>query len=380
MKKSLMTSATALSTLSMALGGLMIGGMIIGGGALTPALAGDMAHKYEITVTNTMETEPIAPVLVTGTDSDAHIFSGSYVTPEAEAHVLTGDPAKLVTRIGEGASVAHGEDGPPGVLLAPGKSLTFTIETAAPEIRIFAMVAPTMKPDNYLTATIKLAPPMDDKMADKGMAKDAEMKDDMMKDSMAKDSMDKMADDKMSDGAVMVPAGGQLMLGDSGERVMTLRKRLGLDAMGAGANQFDAEVKQAVMDFQSGAGLTADGIVGPKTLKALNTAMDDTMMKDTMAKDSMDKMADDKMAADKMAADKMESDAMMKDTMAKDSMDKGDAMMKDSMAKGDAMMKDGMITATLQRFDIGHDEKTMEIMAVEGSFGTVTVKPLQGDS
>ncbi len=328
MKKYLLSSACAFSIFGLAAAG--------------HALAQGMAHSYEVTVTNTMETELIAPVLVAGTESDSHIFSGNYVTPEAEVQVLTGDPKKLAARIGAGAAVAHGEDGPPGVLLAPGKSLTFTIETAAPEIRIFAMVAPTEKPDNYLTATVNLgAPMMDDKMAAKPM-EDKAMAAEATGDTMMEDTM-------------MIPAGGQLMLGDSGERVVMLRKRLGIDAMGSGAMVFDADVKSAVMDYQSKAGLRADGIVGPRTLKSLNSPMDDAMMaKDTMAKDSM--------AKDTM----MES----KDAMAKDS------MAKDSMAKGDAMMKDEAMTAMLHRFDIGHDEKTMTTTAVDGSFGTVTVKPL----
>ena len=159
MKNILLGSAGALSILSLAAAGA--------------AFAEGMAHSYEVTVTNTMKTELIAPVLVAGTENDSHIFAGKYVTPEAEVQVLTGDPKKLAARIGEGAAVAHGEDGPPGVLLAPGKSLTFTVKTAAPEIRIFAMIAPTEKPDNFLTATVKLASAMmDDKMAAKPMADD----------------------------------------------------------------------------------------------------------------------------------------------------------------------------------------------------------------
>ena len=57
----------------------------------------------------------------------------------------------------EGATVAHGEDGPPGVLLAPGKTLIFEVTTAAPEIRVFAMVAPTITKDHYLTTTVKFS-------------------------------------------------------------------------------------------------------------------------------------------------------------------------------------------------------------------------------
>lgn len=121
-----------------------------------PAFAG-MSATYKITVTNTSAEELIAPVLVTSTKHDRDIFDGDYVTPEAEHQVLTGDPAMLAERIGAGAAVAHGNDGPPGVLLAPGNSLTFNLTTDASEIRVFAMVAPTVTPDNYLTTTVTLA-------------------------------------------------------------------------------------------------------------------------------------------------------------------------------------------------------------------------------
>ena len=54
------------------------------------------------------------------------------------------------------STVAHGEDGPPGVLLAPGKSISFEVTTDAETLRIIAMVAPTMVPDNYLTEAVSL--------------------------------------------------------------------------------------------------------------------------------------------------------------------------------------------------------------------------------
>ncbi|MHA1553291.1 MAG: hypothetical protein ACTSU0_02650 [Alphaproteobacteria bacterium] len=124
--------------------------------AASAAFAG-MSETYQITVTNTSDSELIAPVLVASTAYDMEIFKDDYVTKEAEVQVLTGDPAMLAARIGEGATVAHGEDGPPGVLLAPDKMLTFKVTTDAPEIRIFAMVAPTVTKDHYLTTTIMLS-------------------------------------------------------------------------------------------------------------------------------------------------------------------------------------------------------------------------------
>jgi len=289
--------------------------------AATGALAQSMSHSYEVTVTNTMAHELIAPILTTGTAHDGAIFKDHYVTPEAEVQVLTGDPAKLAAAIGKDATIAHGEDGPPGVLLAPGKSVTFTVTTEAKEIRLFAMVAPTEKPDNYLTTTIALEPGME-----MGMAKD----------TMAKDTMAMPA--AMMDEAVMIPEGGHnLMAGDSDDRVVLLRKRLGVMADG-NEMMFDDGLRSAVMDYQKAHGLTADGVVGPSTVASLNKKM---MAEDTMAKDTM-----------------------AKDTMAKDAMAK------------DTMMKDGMFSAVLHRFDIGYDEKTMATTPVAGEFGTVSVKKL----
>lgn len=310
-----------MKTFSLGLGSISILSLMAAGAAF----AQSMPHTYEVTVTNTMATELIAPILTTGTAHDSAIFKGHYVTPEAEVQVLTGDPAKLAAAIGADATVAHGADGPPGVLLAPGKSITFTVKTEAKEIRLFAMVAPTEKPDNYLTATITLEAPMEAAMT-KAMDKDKGMASEMM------------------DEAAMIPAGTKyLMVGDSDDRVMVLRKRLGV--MSAGNEMmFDDAVRASVVKYQMEHGLTADGIIGPKTLASLNGKM---MAKDTMAKDTMAK------------------DAMAKDTMAKDTMAK------------DTMMKDGgMLTAVLSRFDIGHDEKTMATTPVAGEFGMVSVKRL----
>ena len=276
--------------------------------AATGALAQSMSHSYEVTVTNTMAHELIAPILTTGTTHDKAIFTGNYVTPEAEVQVLTGDPAKLAAAIGKDVTIAHGKDGPPGVLLAPGKSITFTLTTEAKEIRLFAMVAPTEKPDNYLTTTIALEPGME-----MGMAKD----------TMAKDTMAKAMPAAMMDEAVMIPEGGHnLMSGISDDRVVLLRKRLGVMADG-NEMMFDDGLRSAVMKYQMDHGLSPDGVVGPSTVASLNGKM---MAKDTMAKDTM--------------------------------------------------MKDGMLSAVLHRFDIGHDEKTMATTPVAGEFGTVSVKKL----
>lgn len=119
------------------------------------------AASYEITVTNTLQDELLAPILVVPVSNDALIFDGHYVTAEAEAQILTGDPAMLAGKIGDDATVAHGADGPPGVLLAAGKSLSFTIDTEASAVRIISMVAPTKVPDNFVSAVVNLDAPLE---------------------------------------------------------------------------------------------------------------------------------------------------------------------------------------------------------------------------
>ncbi len=117
--------------------------------SLAAGMAG--AGTYSVTVTYNLSQELLAPILITNVSNDSEIFLGAYVTPEAEDQILTGDPAMLVARIGPDAMVGHGTDGPPGILLAPGKSVTFDIETDVTAVRILSMVAPTLLPDTYVT-------------------------------------------------------------------------------------------------------------------------------------------------------------------------------------------------------------------------------------
>ncbi|MCJ8324917.1 MAG: hypothetical protein HRU29_09820 [Rhizobiales bacterium] len=115
------------------------------------------ADTYSITVTNNLAEELLAPIVVTSTSNDGFIFNGSYVTPAAEEQILTGDPAKVVASIGaDMVAVGHGLDGPPSVLLKPGASITFEFETDATSLRILAMVAPTMFPDNYVSNVVDI--------------------------------------------------------------------------------------------------------------------------------------------------------------------------------------------------------------------------------
>jgi L,D-transpeptidase YcbB len=65
---------------------------------------------------------------------------------------------------------------------------------------------------------------------------------------------------------VPVPAGGPLRVGDVGYRVEILRQRLGLEP----GDEFDAETDAALRRFQQDRGMPGDGILGPRTLAALN--------------------------------------------------------------------------------------------------------------
>jgi len=134
----------------------MMNKSILGAAAIAALASAASAGNYTVTVTNNLDEELLAPILITNTGNDGGIFSSPYVTPEAEEQILTGDPGKLVARIGPDAVVGHGSDGPPGVLLAPGNSVTFDIETDAASVRVLAMIAPTIVPDNYVTNVVNL--------------------------------------------------------------------------------------------------------------------------------------------------------------------------------------------------------------------------------
>lgn len=125
--------------------------------AMMAGAGGALAQmSYEVTVTNKMDKELLAPILVAPASYDGKIFVGNYVSKEAEHQILTGDPGMLAEAIGSGASVGHGKDGPPGVLLGPGKSVSFSISTGTNKLRVIAMVAPTMYKDHYVTAVATL--------------------------------------------------------------------------------------------------------------------------------------------------------------------------------------------------------------------------------
>lgn len=71
-----------------------------------------------------------------------------------------------------------------------------------------------------------------------------------------------------------VPDGPSMHFGDDGERVLLLRRRLmasgDLNPHAMVHERFDKALEAAVRRFQMRHGLAADGVVGPKTLQALN--------------------------------------------------------------------------------------------------------------
>lgn len=71
-----------------------------------------------------------------------------------------------------------------------------------------------------------------------------------------------------------IPPGEKLEIGDSGERVSSLRRRLKAtgDLTAPESNVFDATLYEAVRAFQRRHGLAVDGVVGSATLAALNVS------------------------------------------------------------------------------------------------------------
>jgi murein L,D-transpeptidase YcbB/YkuD len=74
-----------------------------------------------------------------------------------------------------------------------------------------------------------------------------------------------------------VSPGTNLSLGDGGVRVMEIKRRIAAtQEFGNGRSDiFDAELERSVREFQGRHGLSADGIVGPRTLAAMNVTIDE---------------------------------------------------------------------------------------------------------
>ena len=75
--------------------------------------------------------------------------------------------------------------------------------------------------------------------------------------------------DKVEEEPIEIGSGPMLRLGMEDDRVPDLRKRLKVEGA-ADSKAYDEAVEAAVKDFQKSHGLSADGMVGPGTLSALN--------------------------------------------------------------------------------------------------------------
>jgi L,D-transpeptidase YcbB len=79
----------------------------------------------------------------------------------------------------------------------------------------------------------------------------------------------------------VVAAGPKMQIGDRHDRVVMLRARLAAEPspqacfLTGETDLFDKNLKMAVIDFQSRHGLDVDGVVGPATLSALNTSLEE---------------------------------------------------------------------------------------------------------
>jgi murein L,D-transpeptidase YcbB/YkuD len=81
-------------------------------------------------------------------------------------------------------------------------------------------------------------------------------------------------------GYVFVPQGPKMQMGDRGERIISLRKRLIASGdLPSGPiedeSSFDLALDRAVRRFQNRYGLDVDGVVGPASLKELNIPVED---------------------------------------------------------------------------------------------------------
>lgn len=80
-----------------------------------------------------------------------------------------------------------------------------------------------------------------------------------------------------------VPGGAMLKRGDRDSRVVFLRKRLDMSEPAVDVDLFDAGVQQAVVAFQRENRLYVDGVVGPRTLAAINGGDDGDPIADVIA-------------------------------------------------------------------------------------------------
>jgi len=69
---------------------------------------------------------------------------------------------------------------------------------------------------------------------------------------------------------IQITGGKILRLGDTDERVPLLRERFSISLPNVGGNVYDEGLLAEVENFQSGAGLKVDGVIGPATIAAMN--------------------------------------------------------------------------------------------------------------
>lgn len=117
------------------------------------------AVTYAVEVMNHLSEsgEFFAPIVVTRVNDEHYLFDGTYVTEAAEHQILFGPPSRVIDAIAEGDAVSfRGDGGPPGVLLPAGEAASDLFDTDATALRIIAMVAPTLVPDNYVSAVVNV--------------------------------------------------------------------------------------------------------------------------------------------------------------------------------------------------------------------------------
>ena len=127
------------------------------------AAGGDMKYAvtYSVEVVNGL-SEKLAPVVVTRANDEHYLFDGTYVTDAAEDLILRGWPCMVTDAIGADAVSNHPtrpaclEENK--VTVAAGASSDpIMFDTDATALRIIAMVAPSMVPDNYVSAVVSVA-------------------------------------------------------------------------------------------------------------------------------------------------------------------------------------------------------------------------------
>ena len=121
---------------------------------------------YQITVTNGLSAEKLAPIVVARASDDDQLFtSDNYVTAAAEDQILRGWPCMVLDAIGEGnATSNHLTDMQPQCMeenkvtvAASEPSEPIMFDTNATALRILAMVAPSAVPDHYVSAVVNVA-------------------------------------------------------------------------------------------------------------------------------------------------------------------------------------------------------------------------------